>query len=193
MAATPVHHRRLAWGCAGLVAALAVLPAAAIDDRFDPAKYDKGGFAPVTDDTYAKECGSCHFTYLPGMLPERSWRAIMARTDRHFGESLGLPADTARHIASYLASNAADRTSYRGSELMLWHLPPDATPTRITSLWLMRQRHVIVRQLFSQPNVTVKTLTNCDACHENASSGSFAYDRILVPGVTKVVRPGGMF
>jgi hypothetical protein len=39
----------------------------------------------------------------------------------------------------------------------------------------------------------VKTLTNCDACHEKAATGSFAYDQIVVPGVSKIVRPGGMF
>ncbi|HZZ94842.1 MAG TPA: hypothetical protein VFE23_19940 [Usitatibacter sp.] len=179
-----------------LLTALAVLvtvPAFAIDDRFDPKKYDKGGFAPITDDTYAKECGSCHFTYLPGMLPERSWHALMAQADKHFGEALGLAPDVKSHIEGYLATNAADRSPYRGSELMLWELPASATPLRVTALPLMRHRHVVMRKLMEQVNVPLKNFTNCEVCHENASSGSFAYDRIVVPGVSKVVRPGGMF
>jgi hypothetical protein len=175
----------------GLAATLAALPAAAIDDHFDPAKYEKGGFAPVNDEVYAKECGSCHFTYLPGMLPERSWRALMARSNQHFGESLS--PETARHIENYLASNASDRSEYDGARLMIQELPSDAAPTRITALPLMRHRHVVVNKLMQSPLVKVHTLTNCDACHETAATGSFAYRDILVPGVSKVVRPGGMF
>jgi len=172
---------------------LASAQAAAIDDRFNAAKYDNGGFAPVNDEVYAKECGSCHFTYMPGMLPERSWRKVMATADKHFGEALSLAPEVARHIESYLVANAADHSSHRGSELIIYDLPKDAAPTRITSLPLMRQRHVVVSKLMRDTNTPVKKLTNCDACHENAASGSFAYDHINVPGVSKVIRPGGMF
>jgi Dihaem cytochrome c len=59
-------------------------PAAAIDDRFNPHKYEKGGFVePASNPTYVNECGACHFTYLPGLLPARSWRALMARANDH--------------------------------------------------------------------------------------------------------------
>jgi hypothetical protein len=186
---------RAAFGAIGLVAALAALPCAAVDDHFDPSKYEKGGFAPATDEIYAKECGSCHFSYLPGMLPERSWHALMARASEHFGESLGLAPEVARHIEDYLAANAADRSPYDGARIMLSQLPDDRTPTRITPLPHMRHRHVVVNKLMSSPvyGTKVKTLTNCDACHEKAATGSFAYDQIVVPGVSKIVRPGGMF
>lgn len=186
-----MHHvHRMA---AGLIAVALTTAAWAVDDRFDAAKTEKGGFEPVTDPTYAKECGSCHFTYLPGMLPARSWRAILGAKD-HFGESLSLAPDTAKHIEQFLTSHAADRTDYRGSELMLWWLKEGAVPSRITALPLMRQRHVTVRKLMEMKDrVAVQTLANCDACHENASSGSFAYDHIVVPGVTKVIKPGALF
>lgn len=184
---------RMLRACAVLAAAWAAGASWAVDDHFDPSKYDKGGFAPVHDEVYAKECGSCHFTYLPGMLPERSWRALMARSNQHFGESLALAPDTARHIENYLAANASDRSEYEGAKMMTWELPKDAAPTRITALPLMRHRHVVVRKLMQAPGVQVSTLANCDACHEKAATGSFAYQDILVPGVSKVVRPGGMF
>jgi hypothetical protein len=165
----------------------------AIDDRFDPAKTEKGGFAPATDPAYGKECGSCHFAYLPGMLPARSWHAIV-NAKNHFGETLSLPPDTAKHIEEFLVANAADRSAYRGSELMLWDVDAKAVPSRITTLPLMWQRHVTIRHLMKETNrVKVNTLANCDSCHENASSGSFAYDHIVVPGVSKVIKPGGVF
>lgn len=179
--------RRIAQALLAISATLGAAGAWAIDDRFDPAKTEKGGFRPVDDAAYAKECGSCHFGYLPGMLPERSWRALLASKD-HFGETLALDAATRERLEGYLAANAADHSDYRGSEIILSWLEPASTPTRISALPLMRQRHVVVRKLMSYQAMPVQNLTNCDACHENASSGSFAYDRIVVPGVTKVIR-----
>ena len=43
------------------------------------------------------------------------------------------------------------------------------------------------------PPAAVKALMNCNDCHEKAGTGSFAYKEIVVPGVTKVVKPGGLF
>lgn len=186
-----MRSRYSALACAALLL-LAAGRAGAIDDGFDPSKYEKGGFAPASDEGYRGECGSCHFAYLPGLLPARSWHALMARSVDHFGESLSLPAATAARIERYLADHAADRSDYRGSTLILTRLDDDATPVRITSLPLMRQRHVIIRKLQRDSVVDVR-LTNCDSCHEKAATGSFAYDQIVVPGVTKMVRPGSLF
>jgi len=179
--------------CALLCAMLAAGAAHAIDDRFNPSKYEKGGFAPVDDALYAKECGSCHFTYLPGMLPARSWHALIGRSGDHFGESLALAPEAARHIEQYLVSNAADKSSYRGAQTILYRLEKNAVPLRITALPLMRQRHQVIRKLLVPSQTTVKGLTNCDSCHERAAAGSFAYGEIVVPGVTKVIKPGGLF
>jgi diheme cytochrome c len=176
-----------------LCAMLRAGAAHAIDDRFNPSRYEKGGFAPVDDALYAKECGSCHFTYLPGMLPARSWHALIGRSGEHFGEALALAPDTARHIEQYLVSKAADAADFRGSEVILYRLEENDVPLRITELPLMRQRHQVVRKLLALPNTSVRSLTNCDSCHERAAAGSFGYGEIVVPGVTKVIKPGGMF
>jgi cytochrome c553 len=173
-----------------LAALTCAAPAFAIDDRFNPAQYAKGGFAAADNPAYAKECGSCHFLYLPGMLPARSWHKLMGLKG-HFGETLGLEPDAAGTIERYLTDNAADRSDRLGSQVMLERLPADAAPTRITNLPLMLHRHVVVRNLMGASQVKVKTLVNCDACHEKAATGSFAYDEILVPGLTKVLPRGG--
>ena len=34
--------------------------------------------APVTDKVVAKECSACHMLYPAGLLPARSWTAVMA-------------------------------------------------------------------------------------------------------------------
>lgn len=186
-----------------IFAMLGAGPAAAIDDRFNPHSYEKGGFAPTSNPTYRNECGDCHFLYLPGMLPARSWHALMAKSDDHFGESLSLPPNVAREIEQYLVSNAADKSQYLGASAILYRLRDKITPLRITDLPVFRNRHVIAAYAKNAaPRVNtsrtfspaaIKVLINCDDCHEKAATGSFAYKEIVVPDVTKVVKPGGLF
>ena len=41
-----------------------------------------GSSAPITlDPTYIQECGACHTAYIPGLLPQRSWKKIMGDLD----------------------------------------------------------------------------------------------------------------
>jgi len=188
-------------------AACAVLsagPAAAVDDRFNPHKYERGGFAPASNPAYVNECGDCHFIYLPGMLPARSWRALMAKANNdHFGESLLLEPKVAREIEQYLESNAADKSDYFGAQAILYRLRKDAAPLRITSLPVFRAKHFMaayakkatprVNTSRTFPPTAIKVLMNCNDCHEKARTGSFAYKEIVVPGVTKVIKPGGSF
>lgn len=177
--------------------------AAAIDDRFNPHAREKGGFAPASNATYGKECGDCHFLYLPGMLPARSWHALMAGSDEHFGEPLSLAPDVAREIEQYLVSNAADRSDHLGAGAILYRLREERTPLRITSLPVFKGRHFMAAYVKNTtprvntskpfPPAAVKVLMHCGECHEKASTGSFAYNEILIPGISKVVRPGGLF
>jgi hypothetical protein len=177
--------------------------AAAVDDRFNPHSYDKGGFAPASNPAYRNECGDCHFLYLPGMLPARSWHALMAGADDHFGESLSLAPNVTREIEQYLVSNAADKSEYLGAGAILYRLRDESTPLRITSLPVFRSRHFMaayVKRTMPRVNTSkafsataVKLLMNCGDCHEQASTGSFAEKEIVIRDVTKVVRPGGLF
>jgi Dihaem cytochrome c len=186
-----------------ICALLGAGPAAAVDDRFNPHSYEKGGFAEASNPAYRKECGDCHFLYLPGMLPARSWQALMAKSDEHFGESLLLAPAVAREIEQYLVSNAADKSDYLGAGAILYRLQDERTPLRITNLPVFRTRHFMAAYVKNAtprvntsrpfPPEAVKVLMNCGDCHEKASTGSFAYNEIVIPDVTKVVRPGGLF
>ena len=44
---------------------------------------------PANNAVYAEECGTCHFLYLPGLLPAGSWVRIMEGAGDHFGEDPG--------------------------------------------------------------------------------------------------------
>ena len=108
-----------------LVAALAILPAGAADDRFFKEKPGSmNGFLAATDPVYVKECGACHFAYSPGLLPQRSWELHMQRLDKHFGESIRLDPKTHDAVRRYLTENAADRSPYEGSRTLLERLDP---------------------------------------------------------------------
>lgn len=178
-------------------------PAAAIDDRFNPRSYEKGGFAPVTNAAYKKECSDCHFLYLPAMLPARSWSALMAKADQHFGEALSLAPAVSREIEQYLVANAADKTDYLGGSAILYRLRDDRTPLRITDLPVFRGRHFMAAYVKGTtprvntsrpfPPEALKVLIHCGECHEKAETGSFAYNEIVIQDVTKVIGPKGLF
>jgi hypothetical protein len=169
-----------------LASVLAALPAGAANELFfkeNPGSMN--GFLAATDPTYVKECGACHFAYSPGLLPARSWELHMTRLERHFGESVVL-SDTAKAaVAKYLTENAADRSPYNGSKVMMERLPANQTPYRFMDLPLYREMHRIMLEVISiKTRVKVRTLTNCNACHQWAPEGSFGNSELLIPGLT---------
>jgi hypothetical protein len=144
------------------------------------------GFLAATDPTYVKECGSCHFPYSPGLLPARSWERHMQRLDKHFGESIQLPEATRAAVHSYLTQNAADVSRYEGSLTFMEDVRPDMTPYRFQDVPLYRQMHRIVLEVIDlKPKIKVRTLTNCNGCHQRAAEGSFGIDELAVPGLTR--------
>jgi mono/diheme cytochrome c family protein len=159
---------------------------------YDPSVYEKGGFAPASDAKYQSECGACHFAYLPGLLPARSWEALLKKPDEHFGEALSLDPETLRHIREYVTANAGDRSDFTGPKQFLHRLPDESTPLRITSLRMFKHYHSSVlfkmglasglnnvRELSPQAR---KAMLNCSSCHEKAAGGSFAQREIIIRG-----------
>ena len=159
---------------------------------YDPQSYQNGGFAPVTDAKYQSECGTCHFAYLPGMLPARSWDALLTKSNEHFGETLSLDPETLRHIRDYLTANAGDRNDFAGSKQFLRQLSDESTPLRITGLRTFKGYHFSVlykmgleRGLHSVRDLSpsaIKAVLNCNSCHEKAAAGSFAQREIIIRG-----------
>src|SRR5512135_1196331 len=60
------------------------------------------GVAPVQNEQYRSECGSCHTLYSPGLLPARSWQKIMGGLDKHFGDDASLAPEVTAAIEKYL-------------------------------------------------------------------------------------------
>ncbi len=167
-------------------AVVAAVPALAIDDLFDRrADNPHSGFQPALDARYQKECSGCHFVYLPGLLPARSWTLLLERLDKHFGENLDLQAEAREAIRRYLVENAADRSPYSGSRVLMESLPESYTPPRIQSMPRLRSSHRVMREVIARnSNVKVRTLVNCDNCHQRAQDGDFSLGDLRVDGLS---------
>ena len=168
-------------------AALAVsLTAGAADDRFF--KSTPGsmmGFLAARDPLYAKECGTCHFAYSPGLMPARSWVRVLDRMDQHFGESLRLDPATRAKLQAYLSANAADVSPYEGSKTFMERIPASLTPRRLAGVPVFREMHTVIHEVIStKTKVKVRTVTNCNACHTKADEGSFGNSELYIPGLT---------
>jgi hypothetical protein len=112
--------------------------------------------------------------FSPAMLPARSWHAVMAGLEDHFGENAALPAAQSQQIAAYLAANAADT---RQRSKFISNLDPAATPLRITETpyWLRKHRpEEVSPREFLDPKVGSKA--NCVACHRGAERGNYDDD-----------------
>lgn len=131
-------------------------------------------FPPVEDKVAQKECSACHMAYSASFLPARSWQAIMAGLEDHFGENASLDEATTKHITDYFVANAAD-TGSRSSRVLRGLETKDA-PLRIseTPWWIRRHRGEVSASAYEDPRVRSKA--NCIACHRGAERGYYEDD-----------------
>jgi len=136
------------------------------------------GVAAVNNKLYADECGSCHFAYQPGLLPERSWRDMMAKLDDHFGENAELDDADRQALTDYLSANAADHSNYKRSIKFMRSIGSNETPERITNVAYFKRKHrEVPRRILDKVS-----LSNCQQCHTKADRGSYSEREIDIPG-----------
>jgi cytochrome b len=126
------------------------------------------------------ECGSCHLAYHPTLLPARSWQALIDRQDDHFGEKLGLDAQSAGEILGFLRQNAAETGMSEPAYKINRSIAPGETPLRITQTgyWIEKHRD-IDPGAWKHPKVGSKA--NCAACHLDAEQGTFEDAAMRLP------------
>lgn len=146
----------------------------------DDDHYGSRSLSPVTNAKWQAECGSCHSLYHPGLLPERSWRKLMAGLDQHFGENAALDPLTQKEITEFLAANSADRAPNRRSAKILRSIPANAAPLRISETpWFDRKHDEVRADVWKRPKIG--SPANCIACHPGAEKGDFSEARIRIP------------
>jgi hypothetical protein len=127
---------------------------------------------------YREECGACHMAYPPSLLPAQSWQAIMGGLEDHFGENAELDASSTVQIDDFLQRRSSPGNSGR----MLRNLG-NAAPLRITELPHFRHEHDEIPAAFVRGNDKVASLSQCNACHQQAERGWFDEDSVSIPGV----------
>ena len=140
----------------------------------------KGGInlLPVTNELYKNTCGTCHFAYQPGLLPERSWKKMMDFPGTHPGGALSLDASTKQKIRKYLVQNSAENSPSKASAKMLASIDSGRTPLRISELPYIKQKHhEILSDVFKRKSVSSRG--NCIACHRKAARGVYDYDVVI--------------
>ena len=131
---------------------------------------DHGKAAAPVLPLYKAECTACHVAYPPSLLPAASWQRLMQNLPRHFGTDASLdPAATAQ-LKTWLQANA-------GSGKRTASEPPEDRITR--GAWFLREHREIGAATWKQPSV--KSASNCAACHTTADQGDFSERHIRVP------------
>jgi len=116
------------------------------------------------------ECGGCHMAFPPGLLPASSWTQLMTGLDKHFGTDASLPPQDTREITDYLVKHASNRWS------------SSAAPLRITDTQWFKAKHnsgEIAPAVWKRESV--KSPSNCMACHSGADKGNFDEHSVKIP------------
>lgn len=140
-------------------------------------------FNPVKQAAWQEECGSCHFAYLPGMLPAASWTKLLDERAlaNHFGENAELEADTLKEVRDFALENAADKSYYKRSRKIAKATEDGVAPLRITEVRYIKRKHHDIPDKMIKGNKDVKSLSYCDACHTQAKKGVFDEDTVRIP------------
>jgi len=133
----------------------------------------------ASDSSYTSSCGGCHWAYPPALLPSKSWGNIMATLNDHFGNEVILTAQQRDDISRYVLTHAADKSSLKIGGKITQSLA-GSVPGRIVEIpYIIRKHRKIDQAVFSRKSV--KSLSNCIACHPSASRAFFDDDDAKIP------------
>ena len=137
--------------------------------------------ALVPSKPYQAECTSCHVGYLPGFLPERSWKKLIADLDNHFGENASLDDPVREEIQKYLVKNAADMpAATKRSKKIAKMISASDTPLRITETPFWTRKHAAIKA-YVWKREKVGSKAHCDSCHRDANKGLFSEHDVHIP------------
>jgi len=143
--------------------------------------FGQNGVKPVDNKLYLKECGSCHFAFQAGLLPERSWVKMMNDLENHFDTDATLAKEDYDTIMNYLKVNSSEKAmNYKRSRKMTNSIRGNQTPLKITEVAYFVDKHnEIPLRLITQKEVGA--LSNCMACHTTADKGIYSERAIQIP------------
>ncbi|MCP3677174.1 MAG: cytochrome C [Deltaproteobacteria bacterium] len=134
---------------------------------------------PVDNALYKEECASCHFLYLPGLLPAKAWENIINDSEDHFGEDLALDEATSADLIAYLKANGAETTGAKRSIRIMRSLGSTVPESITTTPYIIQKHRGIKAKVLKRE--AIGTISNCGACHRTADRGIFEEDDITIP------------
>lgn len=141
----------------------------------------KTDVAPVNNQLYIKECGSCHFPYQAGLLPANAWNKMMTNLENHFNSDASLNEADLQTLTKYLNDNSAEKNmQYKRSSRIVSSLAKNQIPDSISTTPYMIKKHKDIRKDLITQN-EVKGLFNCIACHKTADKGIYGERDINIP------------
>lgn len=128
--------------------------------------------------TYQAECGACHWSFHPSLLPRSSWAQVISGLDDHFGEDASLPADKAAEITHYLEAFASEAWDTESANRFRIVSPNEPMRITKTPYWIRKHRQI---DAATYKSPAVKSESNCIACHKDADTGRFDDQAIDMP------------
>jgi Dihaem cytochrome c len=120
--------------------------------------------------SYKAECAACHIAYPPGLLPAASWQRLMTQLPHHFGTDASLDAATVAALSTWLSAHAAE--GRRAT-------PPPAEDRITRSAWFTRKHDEVPAATWQR--ASIKSASNCMACHTGADRGDFNEHNVRIP------------
>lgn len=120
--------------------------------------------------SYKTECSACHLAYPPGLLPAASWQRLLNGLPHHFGADASLDPAVVKELSGWLSTYAA--TGRRAAQA-----PPEDRITR--SAWFTRQHDEVPAATWQR--ASIKSASNCAACHTGAEQGDFNEHHVRIP------------
>jgi hypothetical protein len=141
-----------------------------VASKFTPIDYK------VQNESFAKECSSCHTLYPPHLLPKKSWELLMSNLENHFGDDASISEDSNKEILAFLVNNSAETSTIKSSFKFLNSIKnQDIIAMTKTTYW-ERTHKEIPKEIFN--NKEVKSKANCKACHSDIEKGLIEKENI---------------
>lgn len=123
---------------------------------------------------YKKECGSCHITYAPYLLPANAWEKMMGDLENHFGDDASLEEEDRAQILSFLSKYSL---KHFDTKFQIKSKKEDREKIAISEYVFYQKAHSkIPPKVFSSKEI--KSKANCQNCHKDAENGIFSKQKI---------------
>lgn len=132
------------------------------------------------NELWQEECGACHLAFHPSLLPARSWQRLFNEQENHFQEDLMLDEEVVTELMQYAKENSAEKKMTEAAWKINRSIEPIAAPIEITSVGYWKDKHSEINDEVWRGE-SVKSATNCGACHFDAEQGTFMDSAMSIP------------